>query len=230
MPVSFVSKQRLQTLPSLGKPPKPEPKKRAKRMSPEERREQILNCGVQVFAAKGISNATHADIAATADVSIPTVFHYFPTIDVLQREVLLKVRSYLLDGFVYNRLDVDMPAYARIEDMLLSFKEAVDSERDYVTIWLEWSGSTRGEIWELYTDFYKETIKAIRRLLLQGREDNSIGKGVDAGDAARVILAMAHAIAHMRFTGSSQRTVEHMVHELVLNYIAPELKLSKKIA
>jgi TetR/AcrR family hemagglutinin/protease transcriptional regulator len=197
------------------------PKKRAKRMSPEDRRQQILSCGIKVFAVKGISNATHADIATEADVAIPTVFHYFPTIDVLQQAILLEVKKFLLDGFVYSRMDVDMPAYARIEDMLLSFREAVDTQRDYVTIWLEWSGSTRGAIWELYTDFYKETTSAIRLLLMEGRADNSISESINGADAARVILAMAHAIAHMRFTGSSQRTVKHMVHELVLNYIAP---------
>lgn len=95
-------------------------------MSPEDRRQQILSCGIKVFAEKGISNATHADIATEADVAIPTVFHYFPTIDVLQQAVLLEVKKFLLDGFVYSRMDVDMPAYARIEDMLLSFREAVD--------------------------------------------------------------------------------------------------------
>ena len=56
-------------------------KPRAKRMSPEARHEQILNAGISAFAERGLANATHADIAERIGVSIPTIFHYFPSIE-----------------------------------------------------------------------------------------------------------------------------------------------------
>ncbi|WP_269620444.1 TetR/AcrR family transcriptional regulator [Zhongshania sp. BJYM1] len=196
-------------------------KTRAKRMSPEARRQQILMCAVDVFAEQGIEKATHADIALRAGVASPTVFHYFPTIDDLQAEVIKEVRRFLLDGFVIVRTDIDAPVYIRVEDMLSSFAKAVDSDKNYITIWLEWSGYTKGHIWELYKEFYAATTTALRKLLLEGRVDNSIRSSLQAADAARVILGMAHSVAHLRFCGGTSKTAQKTINSFVAEYIAP---------
>lgn len=194
---------------------------RAGRMSPEARRMQILRCAIKAFAEKGILNTTHADVSKLAGVASPTVFHYFPTIEGLQAEVVKEVRRFLLEGFVLSRSDKASSASERIEDMLHSFRKAVDTSPDEVTIWLEWSGMTRGFLWELYLEFYRDTVAALRSLILEGRRDNSVSQRIDASDGARVVLSMAHAIAHMRFSGSSPKTVKKTVHSLVSIYIAP---------
>ena len=196
-------------------------KTRAKRMSPEARRQQILMCAVDVFAKQGIEKATHADIAKLAGVASPTVFHCFPTIDDLQLEVIKEGRRFLLEGFVIVRTDVDAPVHLRVEDMLSSFAKSVDTDRNYVTIWLEWSGSTKGHIWELYKEFYTATTVALRKLLLEGRADNSIKPSLQASDAARIILGMAHTIAHMRFCGATSKTAQKTINSFVAEYIAP---------
>ncbi|RNL64613.1 TetR/AcrR family transcriptional regulator [Zhongshania marina] len=196
-------------------------KVRAKRMSPEARRHQILMCAVDVFASQGIEKATHADIAKLAGVASPTVFHYFPTIDDLQEAVIKEVRRFLLEGFVIVRTDVDAPVHVRVEDMLSSFAKAVDTDKNYVTVWLEWSGSTKGHIWELYKEFYTATTAAIRKLLLEGRADNSIKASLQAADAARTILGMAHTIAHMRFCGATSKTAQKTINSFVAEYISP---------
>lgn len=190
-------------------------------MSPEARRQQILMCAVDVFAKQGIEKATHADIAKLAGVASPTVFHYFPTIDDLQLDVIKEVRRFLLEGFVIVRTDVDAPVHLRVEDMLSSFAKSVDTDRNYVTIWLEWSGSTKGHIWELYKEFYTATTVALRKLLLEGRADNSIKPSLQASDAARIILGMAHTIAHMRFCGATSKTAQKTINSFVAEYIAP---------
>ncbi|MFT6579520.1 MAG: TetR/AcrR family hemagglutinin/protease transcriptional regulator [Zhongshania sp.] len=196
-------------------------KTRAKRMSPEARRQQILMCAVEVFAEQGIEKATHADIAKLAGVASPTVFHYFPTIGDLQSEVIKEVRRFLLEGFVIVRTDIEVPVYTRVEDMLSSFAKAVDTDRNYVTVWLEWSGSTKGHIWELYKEFYTATTVALRKLLLEGRIDNSIKPTLQAADAARTILGMAHTIAHMRFCGATSKTTQKTINSFVAEYITP---------
>jgi len=199
-----------------------EPKTRARRMSPELRHEQILHCGIQMFAERGLANANHADISAAVGVSIPTVFHYFPSIDMLQRSVLTEIHRYFLDQMIIVRLDKAAPAYERIEDLLLAFQILIDENSHYVRIWLEWSGFTRGFIWDMYLDFYKEAVSGLRKLLLEGRQDNSISTEINASDAARVIMGMAHTVAHMRYSGNSKRTVQNTVHSLVMSYLAPE--------
>ncbi|NKI19282.1 TetR/AcrR family transcriptional regulator [Spongiibacter sp. KMU-166] len=201
-----------------------EVKPRAKRMSPEARQQQILDAGIEAFAERGLANATHADIAEKIGVSIPTIFHYYPNIENLQASVLKEIHKYFIKEMIAPRLAKEAPAYERIEEILLSFQGQIDSgnHRHYVTIWLEWSGFTRGFIWEMYLEFYKEAVNGLRRLLKQGVLDASISRGINAGDAARVIMGMAHTIAHMRFAGSSKRTVKNTVHSLVMSYLAPE--------
>jgi len=210
-------KKRVGSLPvvNAGKP-------RAKRMSPEARHEQILNAGISAFAERGLANATHADIAERIGVSIPTIFHYFPSIENLQQAVLQAIHRYFVDEMITARLKTEGPAYERIENLLLTFQEQIDRNSEYVTIWLEWSGFTRGLIWQLYLEFYKEAVAGLRKMLLQGRVDNSVSSTINASDAARVIMGMAHTIAHMRFAGSSKRTVENTVHSLVMSYLAPD--------
>ncbi|MGY9003943.1 MAG: TetR family transcriptional regulator, partial [Rhodospirillales bacterium] len=51
--------------------------KRAGRLPPQERQQQLLRCAVQVFAQLGIGAAVHADVAREAEVSVATVFTYF---------------------------------------------------------------------------------------------------------------------------------------------------------
>ncbi len=199
-----------------------EKKTRARRMSPELRQEQILTCGVYMFAERGLANANHADISAEIGVAVPTVFHYFPSIDMLQRSVLTEIHRYFIDQLIEPYLTKPTPAYERIEEILLAFQILIDQNSHYVRIWLEWSGFTRGFIWDMYLDFYKEAVAGLRKLLLEGKQDNSISSEINASDAARVIMGMAHTIVHMRYSGNSKRTVQNTVHSLVMSYLAPK--------
>jgi len=50
---------------------------RAKRLPAEERRQQILDAAVDVFARLGYDGAGTADIAAAAEIGEPTIYRYF---------------------------------------------------------------------------------------------------------------------------------------------------------
>ena len=52
-------------------------RKRASKLSPEVRREQLLMQAIKVFARRGLGAGRHAEIAEEAQVSVPTVFSYF---------------------------------------------------------------------------------------------------------------------------------------------------------
>jgi TetR/AcrR family transcriptional regulator, hemagglutinin/protease regulatory protein len=55
------------------------PHLRARRLDPSERRPQLLECAMRVFARRGLGSARHSEIAKEAKVSVPTVFFYFPS-------------------------------------------------------------------------------------------------------------------------------------------------------
>ena len=73
---------------------------RAVRLTAEARRAQLLNCALEVFASRGLSEARHTDVAAAAGVSVPTMFHYYPTREVLAEAVLAEVSRFLLEDIL----------------------------------------------------------------------------------------------------------------------------------
>ena len=66
---------------------------RRRRLAPEARRAELMAVAIEVFARRGLGEARHAEIAAEAGVSVPTVFVYFPTRDALVHAVLDHVAS-----------------------------------------------------------------------------------------------------------------------------------------
>ena len=69
-------------------------RKRAKRMSPSARREQVVSGAIRVCAEKGIAGTSHALVAEQVGVSTPTIFLYLPSRKTLIDTVLEKVESY----------------------------------------------------------------------------------------------------------------------------------------
>jgi AcrR family transcriptional regulator len=53
-------------------------KKRAQRMSPDKRREQIMDSAVNLIVRRGLSSCTLEVVAAEARISKPLIYKYFP--------------------------------------------------------------------------------------------------------------------------------------------------------
>ena len=70
-------------------------RKRAKRMSPVERRTQILDSAVGLILAKGLSNCTLEQVAAAAGISKPLIYKYFSKRDDLLKTILEREFNYL---------------------------------------------------------------------------------------------------------------------------------------
>lgn len=68
---------------------------RAQRMSPEQRREQILDCAVEFIIARGLSSCTLDSVAAQASISKPLIYKYFPRRDDLLKALVDREYRYL---------------------------------------------------------------------------------------------------------------------------------------
>src|SRR5450432_539566 len=53
-------------------------RKRAQRMSPDKRREQIMDSAVALIVSRGLSSCTLEVVAAEARISKPLIYKYFP--------------------------------------------------------------------------------------------------------------------------------------------------------
>jgi TetR/AcrR family hemagglutinin/protease transcriptional regulator len=191
---------------------------RASRLSPAARKQLLLQCALQVFAERGLGEGRHAELAELAAVAVPTTFHYFPTREDLLQATLDEVARFLLEDIVRPNLTGSSAADA-IRKILLSFTDAIDQHPHHVRVWLEWSSSVRDGVWEFYLVFYNQAIKAIQRILRRGQKAGEFHAGVDTGDAARIVVGMAHMITQMRFAGNSRATVEHTVDSFLRGYL-----------
>jgi TetR/AcrR family hemagglutinin/protease transcriptional regulator len=188
-------------------------------MSPAARREQLVQAALRTFALLGIGEASHTALAAEAGVAVPTTFHYFPSRQALTDAVLEEVSRFLIEDLLESNTDESVSAPQSIEAILLAFCDSIDTNPDYARVWLQWSVSIRSDLWQSYLVFYNRATSGIRRILERGIGESSITNDLDIDDAARVIVGLAHMVAHMKFSGSSRARVVRTVHSLAQGYM-----------
>ena len=195
---------------------KVEPKQkrvRARRLDPAERRPQLLQCAIRVFARRGLGGAHHAEIAREARVSVPTVFFYFPTREALVMAVLDEVARFLTEMAVTIHSGSGDAAQLVLAHAQ-AFADSVDTHTDYARVWLDWSTAIREEIWPRYLEFQENIVVIIANTIRRWR----VGRGIvddDAEDDARLIVGSAHMIAQLKFTRCPPDKLDHFLRTLV---------------
>jgi TetR/AcrR family hemagglutinin/protease transcriptional regulator len=120
--------------------------RRPRRLPPEARRELLLACALRVFARRGIGAAHHAEIAAEAGVSVPTVFVYFPTRAALVDAVLAEVEHFYI-ALAEQVHASRRPASEVVTAHAMAFAHSIDDHPDHATVLLNWMGAVRTEHW-----------------------------------------------------------------------------------
>lgn len=195
-------------------------------MHPDDRRAQLLDCGVEVFARLGIGRASHAEVARAAGVSVATVFNYFPTREILVDHILDEVDSYLttlLDDMDKSGLDAPGALYS----LMRAFADAANTHTDFIRVWLEWSTSIRDQTWPKYLVFQEGVISRVRQVVVRGQAEGKVAADIDPEDAARIVIGDAHMVALMQFAHRAEvdmdRFLRHMV-ESVLKITSPDVR------
>jgi len=149
-------------------------KKTRTRLSPEKRKQQLLNFALDVFARRGIGRAGHADIAEMANVSVATVFNYFQTREALVEQVLSQVEnrfSLLLTECLGCH---DKPLHNRLTCITHNLVDAVIEQQDWLKVWFEWSTSVRDDIWPQFIGDNKQSLKRIADMFAQGIDNQEL--------------------------------------------------------
>lgn len=185
-----------------------------KRMHPDDRRAQLLTCGVRVFARLGIGRASHAEIARAAGVSVATVFNYFPSRENLVEQVLSHIDEFLT-GMMAEIESSGLNAPEALYKLMSSFSIAANTDSDIVRVWLEWSTSIRDDTWPKYLEFQERVIDRLRQLILRGQADGTVAMDVDPEDAARIAVGDAHMVALMQFAHRTSSDMDRFLRHLV---------------
>jgi TetR/AcrR family hemagglutinin/protease transcriptional regulator len=192
-----------------------------RRLSPAARRAQLLDCALAVFAERGLGRAGHAPVAEAAGVSVPTVFHYFPTREALVDAVLDQVEDY----FITLARDTYRGAGSAAERLVahgLAFLAAVDSHPNHIRVWLDWSTAIREHVWPRYLAFQERLIALVAEAIEDGRAGGELPARVEPESAARLFVGNAHMAAVMSFAPTSGIDLPGHVRQAVATLLASD--------
>lgn len=203
--------------PSPGKSPRPA----RRRLAPAARRAQLLGCALTVFAERGLGRAGHARIAEAAGVSVPTVFHYFPTRAALVDAVLDEVEDFFvgLAGSIYA--DEGTTA-ERLVAHGMAFLAAADSHPDHIRVWLDWSTAIREHVWPRYLAFQERLVELVAGTIEAGQRRGDVPARVEPASAARLFVGNAHMAAVMKFAPEPGLDLADQVRRAVATLLAAQ--------
>lgn len=200
----------------------PRPRLRAKRRPALERREEILQAAVEIFARKGYRETGTAEIAARAGVSEPTVYRYFASkrelylaaIDRSAAEILGRWREMARDSatpldallglgqWYFDRLRRD-PA-----PLLLRARAQLDAEDP--------------EVRDRLRAQFLETFDFVQGLYEEARRQGLVPKDLDLRSHTWLFFALGALIDATELLGLRERLDFDEVGRMLLT-LAPEL-------
>lgn len=194
-------------------------------MSPEQRRTQLLECALRVFATRGVRRAGHGDVAKIAGCAVSTVFLYFPTRDDLVDVVLEEV-----DRF-YSALALEVHgAGGDAEAVLIEhghrFRDSIDSHPEHALVLLNWAANARSRVWPRYLEMMERGIATHRRTIERGIAEGTVDPGVDAETAARVIIGYAQMSIQMRLADFDRDHASQVSSRMISALLTPVSRAS----
>lgn len=191
-----------------------------KRLNPEQRKQQLLDAAIIVFARRGIGRAAHADIAEETGVSVPTVFNYFKTREDLVDAVLNEVERFFIEtakSFHYTETALDDPLKT-IMSHSFDFLRLAKDNTNLVKIWLEWGASVRDDSWPRFMDFQAKIIEIIAPTIQAGLDKGQMNSQLSAQELGQILLGQSHPVALCSF--APNQPISDMVRFVQLGMFA----------
>jgi len=188
--------------------------KRAPKLSPEKRREQLVNCAIGIYADHGIEGTRRSQVALKAGVSVPTVYAYFNTRESLTEAVLKRVDARITE-IVWDAAAEDGLAFNKILNVARAFSNTVEQDSAIMKIWLDWSTAFENATWPLYEALQKRVANLFCEIIRVGQADGELSPNLDPEIAAYIVIGGGQMAAQMKLTGPAAIDIEVFLHQLV---------------
>lgn len=164
------------------------------RLSPEQRKEQLLGYALEVFSKRGIGRAGHADIADMAQVSVATVFNYFSTreelVEAVLKEAQLEYQKLITRHLHLGKNNV-RTALSYVSAALV---DAALEDKEWLKVWYEWSTSIREDIWPDFVDGKSVVLEQYTALFEAGMAEGIIAERRSAVELARLFDGICYIL------------------------------------
>ena len=160
---------------------------RARRLPPEERREQIVAAVLDVVAEYGVPEATIARIAKAADVSEGTLYVYFAS----RKEMLLAALESILCE-MYRLIDTSDgdDALSRLRNIEKAHSEEMSAERGLLAYpWFEFiAAGPQVGIRDAVADTHRHAYQHLKKIIEDGQAKGTIRADADPGPSCLGVL------------------------------------------
>ena len=188
--------------------------KRAPKLSPEKRREQLIDCAIEIYANHGIEGSRRSHVALRAGVSVPTVYAYFDGRESLTEAVLNRVESRIVE-IVWTAAAEGGLAFDKILNVARAFSNTVERDSAIMKIWLDWSTAFENATWSLYEDLQSKVANLFCEIIGNGQTSRELSPDLDPEIAAYIIIGGGQMAAQMKLTSPAAIDIEVFLHQLV---------------
>ena len=196
-------------------------------VSREDRRRQILDAAVRVFASKGFTQCRVSDIAEEAGVAYGLVYHYFGSKDEVLDTLFLERWKVLLELIA----DVDRQAIPAREKLYAIASFIVDSYRhdpDLMKVIIVEVTRAANSFGQTHLGQIREAYDLIAQIVDQARNDGSFKSDISAEFAAMCFYGAIEQLLSAWIFGILPETEEEFerAKELVVETICGGLEVA----
>ncbi len=181
------------------------------RLSPQKRKLQLMEIALEVFAKRGIGRGGHADIAEIAQVSVATVFNYFPTREDLVDDVLTHV-VHQFSNFLADNIDIDAYIKDNLYNLTHEMIRLTLDDCHWLKVWFEWSASPREEVWPLFLSTNHTNRLLVKNMFVRAIERGEVNEQYDPDNLADLYLGLFYSIFVQANRLNNLKAVDELVH------------------
>jgi AcrR family transcriptional regulator len=188
-----------------------QPRKRPRQQRSERTRDEILDAAVKVFAQHGYAHGTTNRIAKRADVSIGSVYQYYPNKDA----ILIELAGRHLDAGVAATADrlkagVIVSVEDAIRDIIVATIDNHRQDPEFLRVIIEQAPRSR-QLMAKVVERQQESVQAMKTLLTGQAEvvvkDNDV--------AARLVVLTIESVVHQAMAAPRHLDPDALQEELV---------------
>ncbi|MEU8898513.1 TetR/AcrR family transcriptional regulator [Nocardia sp. NPDC048505] len=181
------------------------------RLSPDERRLQLITLGVKMLGERSLEEISVSDIAERAGISRGLLFHYFPTMQDFQLAVVAHANIELLQRV---RPDTSLEIFEMLRDSIDRYIDYVSENRQSYLALLRGPATASPELMQLVD----QTRLTIVDMIL-----SEMPILVEPGDRPRLVLAVRGWIAFVEEITLSWLRAETITREQLVDLLVESL-------
>ncbi|MBN1255451.1 MAG: TetR family transcriptional regulator [Deltaproteobacteria bacterium] len=154
------------------------------------KKETIIKAATELFATNGFERTSVRKIAEEVNLSVPGMFHYFPSKEDILNEIMI---GFMDEGYarleeIYNS---DLGPVEKLEEVCKCYVEYYAGHKDQLTILVSEAKSLSSDHQQIFIKKQRIYVEALKRLFSDLAKDGLL-KTIDPSVLAFIFFGMVH--------------------------------------